>query len=186
VEVRIVDLTSDAPDLVDQAAVLLHEAFYQRSEVWQDVDSAREEVIESLVPERISRVALDALGEVVGWIGSMPSYRGRVWEVHPLVVAKAHRRQGIGTALVHDLERIVAARSGLTLWLGSDDENGETSLSGVDLYGDVSAVIRDFRTLRGEHPGEFYLRLGFRIVGILPDANGRGKPDIFFAKSLAA
>jgi hypothetical protein len=45
---------------------------------------------------------------------------------------------------------------------------------------------RDFRTLRGEHPGEFYLRLGFRIVGVLPDANGRGKPDIFVAKSLAA
>ena len=185
-EVRIVDLTPDASHLIEQAAVLLHEAFYQRSEVWQDVDSAREEVIESIAAERISRVALDSNNDVVGWIGCIPTYRGRVWEVHPLVVARAHRRQGIGRALVHDLERIVAARGGLTLWLGSDDENSETSLSGVDLYGDVSAVIRDFRMLRGEHPGEFYLRLGFRIVGVLPDANGRGKPDIFFAKSLAA
>ncbi len=182
--VRIIDLTLGARDAIEQAAVLLHEAFYQRSEVWQDVDSAREEVIESLVPERISRVALDALGEVVGWIGSMPSYRGRVWEVHPLVVAKAHRRQGIGTALVHDLERVVATHGGLTLWLGSDDENDETSLSGVDLYADVPSVLRDFRTIRGDHPGGFYLRLGFRIVGVLPDANGRGKPDIFFAKEL--
>jgi len=184
VEVRIVDLTSDASDLIDQAAVLLHEAFYQRSEVWQDLDSAREEVIESLAAERISRVALDAHGDVLGWTGCMPTYRGRVWEVHPLVVARAHRRQGIGRALVDDLERLVAARGGLTLWLGSDDENGETSLGGVDLYGDVSAAIRGFTTIRGEHPGEFYLRLGFRIVGVLPDANGRGKPDIFFAKEI--
>jgi aminoglycoside 6'-N-acetyltransferase I len=66
--------------------------------------------------------------------------------------------------------------------LGSDDENGETSLSSVDLYADVPAAIRSFTKLRGEHPGEFYLRLGFQIVGVLPDANGRGKPDIFFAK----
>ena len=183
-DVRIVDLTPDTPHLIDQAAVLLHEAFYQRSEVWQDVGSAREEVIESLAAERISRVALGPDHDVVGWIGCIPTYRGHVWEVHPLAVAKAHRRQGIGTALVHDLERLAAARGGLTLWLGSDDENEETSLSGVDLYGDVSAAIRGFRKIRGEHPGEFYLRLGFRIVGVLPDANGRGRPDIFFAKPI--
>jgi aminoglycoside 6'-N-acetyltransferase I len=184
VELRIVDLTPDATDLIDQAAVLLHEAFYRRSESWQDLESAHDEVIESLDPERISRVALNADDDVVGWIGCFPTYRGRVWEVHPLVVARAHRRQGIGTALVRDLEHIVAARGGLTLWLGSDDENGETSLSGVDLYADVPAVMRGFQTLRGDHPGEFYLSLGFRIVGVLPDANGRGKPDIFFAKEI--
>jgi len=184
VDARIVDLTRGAADLIDQAAALLHDAFYRRSESWQDVDSAREEVIESLAAERISRVAVSDSGEVVGWIGCIPAYRGRVWEVHPLVVAKAHRRQGIGTALVHDLERVVAARGGLTLWLGSDDENGETSLGDVDLYGHVPAAIRGFTTIRGDHPGEFYLRLGFRIVGVLPDANGRGKPDIFFAKAV--
>jgi aminoglycoside 6'-N-acetyltransferase I len=83
---------------------------------------------------------------------------------------------------VHDLERIVAERGGETLWLGSDDENGETSLADVDLYVDPAAAIRDFRKLRGDHPCEFYLRLGFRVVGVLPDANGVGKPDVFFAK----
>ena len=64
---------------------------------------------------------------------------------------------------------------------GDDDENGETSLSGIDLYADISGAIRNIRNVKG-HPYEFYMKLGFRIVGVMPDANGRGKPDIFLAK----
>jgi len=112
-------------------------------------------------------------------------YGGRVWELHPLVVSGSHRRRGIGRALVEDLERLVAARGALTLWAGSDDENNETTLSGRDLYPDIPESIRTIRNL-GDHPYEFYLRLGFRIAGVLPDANGRGKPDIFLAKRVGA
>jgi aminoglycoside 6'-N-acetyltransferase I len=179
---RIVDLTLDAADLVEQAAVLLREAFRNRTRDWQDLDSARQEVLASLAPDRISRLALDASGKVLGWIGGIPTYDGLVWELHPLVVAESHRRQGIGRALVQDLESLVGARGALTLWLGSDDEHDETSVSGVDLYADIPGSIRDLKKFRGEHPFEFYLRLGFRITGVMPDANGRGKPDIFFAK----
>jgi aminoglycoside 6'-N-acetyltransferase I len=179
---RIIDLTEDKPDLVEQAAVLLHDAFHNRTEDWQDLASARQEVLDSLAPERISRVAVDSSGKVLGWIGGIPTYRGRVWKLHPLVVARSHRRQGIGRALVQDLERIAAAHGAVTLWLGSDDENGETSLSGIDLYADIPGAIRGFTKIRGEHPCEFYFRLGFRITGVMRDANGPGKPDIFFAK----
>jgi aminoglycoside 6'-N-acetyltransferase I len=182
--VRIIDLTSEAPDLIEQAAVILRDAFRNRTEDWQDLDSARQEVMESLAPDRISRVALDESGKVVGWIGAFPSYRGRVWELHPIVVTESHRRRGIGTALVEDLERLIEGRGALTLWLGGDDENGETSVSGVDLYADVPGAIRDLKKLRGEHPLEFYRRLGFRVTGVVPDANGRGRPDIFFAKCI--
>jgi hypothetical protein len=35
---------------------------------------------------------------------------------------------------------------------------------------------------RRGHPYEFYQKLGFVIVGVLPDANGPGKPDILMAK----
>jgi len=181
-DLRIVALKVDAPDLVKQAAVLLRDAFRNRTQDWQDLDSARQEVFASLLPDRISRVALDASGRVLGWIGGIPTYGGVVWELHPLVVAELHRRQGIGRALVQDLEHLVEGRGALTLWLGSDDANDETSLSGVDLYADIPGAIRDLKRLRGEHPYEFYLRLGFRVTGVMPDANGRGKPDIFFAK----
>ena len=41
------------------------------------------------------------------------------------------------------------------------------------------------RNLRG-HPYEFYQRCGFTIVGVVPDANGLGKPDILLAKRVGA
>jgi len=180
--IRIIDLTTSALDLVEQAAVLLRDAFRNRTPDWQDLDSTRQEVLTALEPGKISRVAVDDSGQVLGWIGAIPTYRGLVWELHPIVVAASHRHQGIGRALVEDLERLVVERGGLTLWLGSDDENDETSVSGVDLYADLPGAIRGLKKIRGDHPVEFYLRLGFRVAGLMPDANGRGKPDIYFAK----
>jgi aminoglycoside 6'-N-acetyltransferase I len=180
----IVDLASDVR-LIEPTAALLLDTFRDRTEDWQDLDSAREEVLASLSSDRISRVMVDDSGHVLGWIGGIPGYGGHVWELHPLVVRASHRRQGIGRALVDDLERIVAGRGAFTLWAGSDDEHGETTLGGTDLYPDIQGAIAGIRNLKG-HPFEFYLRLGFRIAGVLPDANGLGKPDIFLAKRVAA
>ena len=83
--------------------------------------------------------------------------------------------------MVQDLEALAREKGALTLWAGSDDEHDETSLGGVDLYEDVLGSIRSIRNL-ANHPYEFYLKVGFQIVGVLPDANGPGKPDIFLAK----
>jgi aminoglycoside 6'-N-acetyltransferase I len=177
----IVDLRSDAGGLIDQVATLLLDVFRNRTDDWQDIESARQEVLASLAPDRISRVLIDDSGIARGWIGGIPMYGGRVWEIHPLVVSGSHRRQGIGRALIEDLERLVALRGALTLWAGSDDEHHQTTLSGTDLYPDIQGKIRDIANL-DHHPYEFYLRLGFRIAGVLPDANGRGKPDIFLAR----
>ena len=44
-------------------------------------------------------------------------------------------------------------------------------------------MLPGLRTWR-DHPFEFYQKLGFVIVGVMPDANGLGKPDIFMAKRL--
>jgi len=109
-DLRIKAVGGDAPDSLEQAAVLLRDAFRHRTRDWQDLDSARQEVLESLSPDRISRVALDASERVLGWIGGIPTYGGMVRELHPLVVAARHRRQGIGRALVRDLERRLGAR----------------------------------------------------------------------------
>jgi aminoglycoside 6'-N-acetyltransferase I len=152
-------------------------------EAWPDMDAAMHEVQDSLGPSRLSRVAVDPDNSVLGWIGGIPQYRGHVWEVHPLVVRPEDREKGIGRALVQDLEALVRQRGALTLWVGADDESGQTSLSGVDLFPNPLKKLANISNV-SRHPYEFYLKLGFELVGVMPDANGPGKPDIYLAKSL--
>ena len=181
-DVRIVDLLPEDEDVMEQAAALLVEGFREQwPEAWPDMDSALEEVRKALEPGKIARVAIDGEGRVLGWIGGQPEYRGRVWELHPLVVRPSAQRHGIGRALVRDLEKRVGERGALTMRVGTDDESGATSLSGVDLYADVPGHIAGSHVLTA-HPLDFYRTLGFTVVGVMPDANGRGKPDIILAK----
>ena len=123
-------------------------------------------------------------GEVLGWAGMLPQYNGKVYELHPLVVRHGHQRKGIGTALVRELENAARARGGLTLWAGADDEvsGGETSFANVDLFDNLPKRIQEFDP--GTHQAGFYMKMGFKVTGVMPDANGTGKPDIFLAKRL--
>jgi aminoglycoside 6'-N-acetyltransferase I len=179
---RIIDLNSTDEKAIQQVAAMLVEGFQEHwPEAWPDLESALEEVRESFAPDRISRVAVDDSGTVVGWIGGIEQYDGHVWELHPLIVKPDRQTQGIGRALVADLEERVRERGGLTITLGTDDEDDQTTLSAVDLYPNVWEHIARIRNLRG-HPYEFYQKLGYVIVGVVPDANGPGKPDILMAK----
>ena len=179
---QIVDLDPYDDRVLEQAAHLLVIGFREHwPHAWPDLAAAREEVRGGLESGRIARIALDEAGAVLGWIGGIPEYDGLTWELHPLVVDPNHRGLGIGQALVADLERQVKVRGGATLFLGTDDEDGMTTLAGVDLYPNVWEHIARIRNLRG-HPYEFYQKQGFVIVGVIPDANGPGKPDIIMAK----
>lgn len=182
IDFQIRDLTAADPAAIAQAAAILRDAFREHwPEAWPTPEEATEGVVEMLVPDRIARVAVNGAGEVVGFIGGIPEYDGNIWELHPLAVRPDLQGCGIGRALVADFERLVAARGGLTIVLGSDDEDGMTSLSGVDLYDGLWDRIRTIENLKG-HPFGFYRKLGYTITGVVPDANGRGKPDILMGK----
>ena len=169
-------------DAIQQAAALLVEVFREHHpNAWPDVESALEEVRESFGEERISRIAVDDKGALLGWVGGIRGYDGHAWELHPIAVRPEHQGRGVGRALVTDLEDQVRQRGGVTLWLGTDDENSQTSLGGVDLYPNVLEYLANIRNLNN-HPYEFFLKAGFAIVGVMPDANGFGKPDILMAK----
>ena len=181
---RIINLTPDNETAIQQTAQLLFDSFKNHwPEAWPTLEDTRREVLESFAADRISRIAIDDDGQVIGWIGGLSLYDGHVWELHPLAVSTAHRGKGVGRALVNDLEAIAKARGGITLWLGTDDEDHQTSLAGVDLYPNVWEHITAIKNLR-RHPFEFYQKIGFVIVGVMPDANGIGKPDIFMAKRI--
>jgi aminoglycoside 6'-N-acetyltransferase I len=182
---RVVDLLPHHSRRIRQAARLLVIGFNEHwPGYWTDLDKGLNEVIESLARDRISRVALDERGNVLGWLGGIAQNDGHVWELHPLVVDPARQGQGIGRALVIDFEEQVRRRGGLTILLGSDDEDDMTTLAAIDLYPDPLVHLARIENRRG-HPFEFYQKLGFAIVGVVPDANGWGKPDILMAKRVA-
>ncbi len=182
---RITDLRPGDEATIQQVAKLLVEGFAASwPDYLPDTDAALEEVRESFDEGRISLVALAEDGVALGWIGGISQYHGHVWELHPLVVAVSHQGKGIGRALVTALEERVRERGGLTITLGTDDVTGQTTLSGVNLLPDVWDHITHIQNLR-HHPYAFYQKLGYAITGVVPDANGLGKPDILMAKSLA-
>jgi aminoglycoside 6'-N-acetyltransferase I len=122
---QIITLRADDHALLIAAATLLVECFREHwPTAWPDLDTALEELHELVAPEAICRAALDDNGALLGWIGGQPAYNGTVWELHPLAVQPAHQGRKIGRALVADFEAQVAARGGLTITLGTDDEAG--------------------------------------------------------------
>lgn len=151
---------------------------------WPTLDSAMEELQERLIPENTLLAAVEE-DTVIGWGGILaPDYDGNVFELHPLAVRRDKRKQGVGRAIVTELENEARAQGGLTIHLGADDESdgGETSFANADLFDDLPGKIKSFQP--GTHQSEFYLKLGYKIIGVMPDANGIGKPDIFFGKRL--
>ncbi|MCL2106012.1 MAG: GNAT family N-acetyltransferase [Oscillospiraceae bacterium] len=147
---------------------------------WPTLAEAMDE-IEELTGNHASVrfTAVDA-GEVIGWAGLLPGY-GKMFELHPLVVRSDWQRKGIGTALLHKIMDAAKEKGGLTLLAGSGDEKpgGETSMANVDLYEDLPRHIAEFEP--GTHQTAFYLKYGFKIIGVVPDVYGIGKPDIQMA-----
>ncbi|MFT5195403.1 MAG: aminoglycoside 6'-N-acetyltransferase I [Cellvibrionaceae bacterium] len=179
---RIIDLNPHDSERVEQAAEALVVAFAEHyPDTWDTLEEARVEVAECLAPEMIFRMMLDDNGQVLGWIGGRPEYDGHVWEMHPLAVRPDVQGQGIGRALVADLEEQVRQKGGLTIMLGADDVSNQTSLGGIDIYPNVLDKLGKIKNLK-RHPFEFYEKCGYTITGIMPDANGFGKPDIFMTK----
>ena len=179
---NIITLHSNNEYIIHQAAQLLVDAFREHwPEAWPTLDKAAKEVNEMLEVERICRIAVDEQGNLIGVIGGIPQYDGHVWELHPLAVQPAMQGQGIGRALIEDFEEQIHQRGGLTITLGSDDEDNMTSLSDVNLFEKPWEKIQNIRNLKG-HPFEFYQKMGYVITGVVPDANGRGKPDIIMSK----
>ncbi len=151
---------------------------------WATLQDAFDEIKERLIPENTLIVAVED-GVVIGWGGILaPTYDGNVFELHPLAVRSDMRKKGVGKAIVLALEDTARKQSGLTIWLGADDEkdSGETSFANVDLYDDFPEKIKSFTS--GTHQSGFYLKLGYKIIGVMPDASGIGKPDIYFGKRL--
>ena len=178
---EIVLVTPENHDLIEQMADILTKAFRIMSPTsWTTVEEGLEEIHDLLKDDNFVIAAI-VYGQAVGLIGGIPEYDGNVYELHPLAVHPDWQNNGIGRQLVAVFEAEVIKRGGMTIMLGSDDEANMTSLSGVDMYKNMWDKVANIRNFKG-HPYEFYQKQGYQIVGIIPDANGFGKPDILMAK----
>ena len=176
----IEDLRHDDQIGVEQAASMLAEAFPH----WlPTIEEARAEVAEALLPDRLC-LAARAGEEILGWVGCIPEY-SHAWELHPLVVRADVRGKGVGRALVATLEERVSALGALTLYLGTDDDRDVpgTTAGGIDLFPEPLAHATALAVI--DHLVSFYRRVGFEVVGLIPDANGPGKPDVLMAKRVS-
>jgi aminoglycoside 6'-N-acetyltransferase I len=182
---EIVDFTALAAARHADAARILREALAHLPSAYNAPGEAEAEVaLRCADSDWLGHAALE--GErLVGWIGAIRTY-SHGWEIHPLVVAPDRQRRGTGSALLAALEARARDEGVLTLFLGSDDDYGGTSLFGRDLWpAVVSHVAATEATTRG-HALTFYRQHGYEIVGLLPDVNGAGRPDIMLAKRLSA
>jgi aminoglycoside 6'-N-acetyltransferase I len=180
---HISDLGKQTAAALEQAAALLvHE--FDEPRGWPTLELAREEVA-SVLRDGFAFAVSDT-NLLLGWVGGLPEYSGRVWELHPMVVRREYRQRGIGRQLAAAFETEARRRGGLTATLGTDDDAGMTSLADIDLYDNVPQHIAELQDLGRRHPFLFYRKLGYVVTGVMPDANGRGRPDIYMSKRLLA
>lgn len=67
--------------------------------------------------------------------------------------------------------------------MGTSDSTGATSLSGVDLYADPIGALAAL-DVRRPHAVQFWRRVGYQVVGVVPDAEGPGEPSISLARRI--
>jgi aminoglycoside 6'-N-acetyltransferase I len=180
---RIVDFATLPPGALDAAARVLRAALAHMPSGYQGPGAAAAEVAARRDDPAWLGLAALAEGTLVGWIGAIRAY-SHGWELHPLVVDPGWQRRGLGSALLARLEARARAEGVLTLYVGSDDDYGGTSLFGRDLFPDVLAHAAAIAPAGPGHALTFYRRHGFQVVGVLPDVNGPGRPDILLAKRL--
>ena len=182
-QLRLSAASADIAQHRDLIADLLLDFSPAQHAAWPDKGEALAEVDESLHRDKKRISILAFLDEVVaGWVAGFQTY-DHAFELHPLVVKRDCQRIGVGRALLRGFEARAAEMGALTVYLGSDDHVSATSLGGKDLFPGVLRNAQAIRNLNG-HAYEFYERCGYEVVGVLPDVNGLGEPDIWMAKPI--
>lgn len=179
---QIVNIAEQSKYQIDAARILMKTFTDLGNNTWPDIATAMNEIDECIdLPNICIGIILD--NYLVGLVGLRPMYK-ETWELHPLVIKKEYQGKGLGKKLLYELE-IRAKKQGLIgIVLGTDDENNKTSLSQLNITEtNIFDSIINIKNIN-KHPYEFYKKNGYIIVGVIPNANGKNKPDIWMWKSL--
>lgn len=174
---------AESNDMQLQAARLLMNTFIDKGgSAWPTIIKAIEEVDDCCKDPNIC-IGLYENGKMYGWVGLRPLY-DTTWEMHPLVVETKQQRKGLGKRLLQEVELRAKEKGIEGIVLGTDDELNKTSLSDKELNG--ANIFEEILNIKNKnaHPFEFYQKYGYIIVGVIPNANGLKKPDIWMWKKM--
>ena len=174
---------NESSQTMDQAAKILLESF-QGANMWPDLDNqqAKETVVDCIADDNIC-IGIKINSHLIGWIGLRPLYR-KTWELHPVAIKPEFQRKGYGKILMNELEKIAQKKGIIGIVAGSDDETNKTSISQADITSEnLFDEIKNIKNYHN-HPFEFYIKCGYSIIGIIPNANGPQKPDILLWKDI--
>jgi len=165
------------------AAEILYKTFTKiNKDAWPDLESALTEVDECLEEPNIC-IGIKTGDELIGWVGLRPMYTA-TWELHPMVIKKEFQGKGYGKILLDELEKIAQEKNIIGIVAGSDDETFSTSLSEKEITSEnIFEEIVNIKNYKN-HPYEFYKKCGYTIIGIIPNASGLNKPDIWLWKKI--
>jgi aminoglycoside 6'-N-acetyltransferase I len=168
--------------IADTANILFNTFQDINTNTWPTYKSALLEVKDCIKKPNIC-IGICMNDILLGWIGLRPMYE-KTWELHPMVIGKEYQSKGLGKILINKLEEQAKKIGIIGIVLGTDDETNRTSISNHEVdEKNICSEIQNIKNIR-RHPFEFYQKCGYIIIGIVPNANGLRKPDIWMWKNL--
>ena len=148
-----------------------------------DVTQALADVVQ-FAPEDLGLIARDPEGTPIGWLRAEHFPGQASAEIKLVAVQPTRRRQGVARTLVMAAEERMRSQDCVTMLATVGDTRGRTNLYGVDVTEDAPGLLAGFHC-HADHPAGFFLRVGYRLVGLLPDAYGPGKHDLTLARRIS-
>jgi len=175
---------NESEETIKQAIELMYITFSEiNGNLWlKNEKDAFIEVKECIKGANIC-IGIKLENRLIGWAGLRQMYE-KTWELHPIVVKKEFQGKKYGQKLLNELERIAYKNGIIGIVAGSDDETNSTSLSDKKINGEnIFDEIKSIKNYKN-HPFEFYKKCSYSIIGIIPNANGQNKPDIWLWKDI--
>jgi aminoglycoside 6'-N-acetyltransferase I len=176
---------NESEETIKQAAEILYITFTGiNGNLWlKNKEEAFDEVKECIKEPNIC-IGIKLKDEILGWAGLRPMYK-KTWELHPMVIKAEFQGKNYGKELLKEIEKIAYMNGIIGIVAGSDDETNSTSLSEKEINGEnIFEEIKKIKNYK-KHPYEFYRKNGYYIVGVIPNANGQNKPDIWLWKDIS-
>ncbi len=184
-ELKLSDVDFHDEQILAVLASLSYRASKKNSPNWLPTEAAAmNEILNTSASGGLTRMIIEA-GIPRGWISASPKRYGN-WEIHPLLIDPEVAGRGYGRMLVEDIEQLIRSAGGISVHLSTSDATHSTNLSDVNLYPNPVEALRNLKIRDSQqgHAYQFWMRVGYSVVGVIPDAEGLGVPSIQLAKRL--